>query len=100
MDKSSPVLMIACSTGQHFKKATLTARKAGGGQQEYLKVTMEDLLVTSYQVGGSSGGDPVPIDQISMNFTKLEMVYKEQKPDGSLGGDVKQGYDYGANKKL
>jgi len=100
MDKASPLLMIGCATGQHFKSAILTARKAGGGQQEYLKITMSDLMVTSYQTGGSAEGDPVPIDQISMNFAKLEMIYKEQKPDGSLGGDIKQGYDYAANKKL
>jgi type VI secretion system secreted protein Hcp len=100
LDKASPVLMNACATGQHFKKAVLTARKAGGGQQEYLKITMEDLMVTSYQVGGSAEGDPVPIDQVSVNFAKLEMSYKEQKSDGSLGGEAKQAYDYAANKKI
>ena len=35
-----------------------------------------------------------------MNFAKLEMSYKEQKPDGTLGGEAKQGYDFSANKKL
>jgi hypothetical protein len=35
-----------------------------------------------------------------MNFAKLEMSYKEQKPDGSLGGETKQGYDFAANKKV
>jgi type VI secretion system secreted protein Hcp len=99
LDKASPVLMIACATGQHFKSAILTVRKAGGQQQEYLKITMEDVMVSSYQVGGSSGS-PVPMDQVSINFSKLEMSYKEQKPDGSLGGETKQKYDYSANKKI
>ena len=27
------------------------ARKAGGGQQEYLKVEMKDVLITSYSMG-------------------------------------------------
>lgn len=100
LDKASPVLMIGCSTGQHFKTAILTTRKAGGGQQDYFKVTMEDVLVTSYQIGGSAAGDVVPTEQVSMNFAKLEMSYKEQKADGSLGGEVKQKYDYAANKKI
>jgi type VI secretion system secreted protein Hcp len=100
LDKASPVLMIACSTGQHFKSAVLTTRKAGGGQQDYFKVTMEDLLVTSYQLGGAAAADLVPTEQVSMNFAKLEMSYKEQKADGSLGGEVKQKYDYAANKKV
>jgi len=100
VDKASPNLLIGCATGQHYKTAVLTARKAGGGQQDYFKVTMEDVLVSSYQVGGSAHGDVVPMDQVSLNFAKLEMSYKEQKADGSLGGEVKQKYDYSANKKV
>lgn len=100
LDKASPRLFIACSTGEHFKTAMLTVRKAGGTQQEYFKITMSDVLVSSYQIGGSTHGDIVPTDQISLNFAKLEMAYKEQKPDGSLGGEAKHGYDFGANKKL
>lgn len=100
LDKSSPLLFIACATGQAFKSAILTARKAGGGQQEYYKVTMEDVLVSSYQTGGSSGSSVVPTDQISLNFAKMEISYKEQKADGSLGGEVKQKYDFAANKKI
>src|SRR4249920_3049801 len=34
-DKSSPPLFAALAAGQHFKKATLTARKAGGTQVDY-----------------------------------------------------------------
>jgi type VI secretion system secreted protein Hcp len=39
MDKASPALLLACSTGKHYPEATLTARKAGGEQQEYLDLT-------------------------------------------------------------
>ena len=100
LDKASPVLYIACTTGIQYKSAILTARKAGGGQQEYLKLTMEDVLVSSYQVGGSGNSDVVPMDQVSLNFAKLEVSYKEQKPDGSLGAETKQKYDFAANKKI
>jgi type VI secretion system secreted protein Hcp len=100
VDKSTPVLFIGCATGQHFKKAEMVGRKAGGKQVEYFKATFEDVLISSYQLGGSSHGDVVPTEQLSLNFAKLEMIYKEQKADGSLGGDVKQKYDYAANKKI
>ncbi len=100
LDKSSPVLMIACATGMHYKTGVLTARTAGAGlQQEYLKITMEDVLISSYQTGGSGSGI-IPTEQVSLNFAKLEISYKEQKADGSLGGEVKQKYDYSANKKI
>jgi len=100
VDKSTPKLFLHCATGEHIKKAVLTCRKAGGKQDAFLIVTMSDLLVSSYQTGGSGHSDIVPTDQISMNFSKIEWEYKEQKADGSFGGSVKAGYDVKANKKL
>lgn len=98
--KASPKLFLACATGEHFKEATMTARKAGKQQQEFLKWKFTDLIVSSYQTGGSGGADVIPMDQISMNFAKVEVEYKEQKPDGSLGGAVKAGYDQKQNKEV
>src|SRR5215831_6948076 len=72
VNKSSPKLALACATGTHIKKAILTARKAGGKQQDFYTVTFTDLLVSSYQISGSGHGDTVPIDQISLNFAKIE----------------------------
>ena len=88
INKASPKLMLACAQGEHVKSAILTCRKAGKDQQEYMKVTFTDLLVTNYQTSGG-GGEVVPMDQISLNFSKIEMEYKEQKADGSLGGAIK-----------
>ncbi|MEO8050706.1 MAG: type VI secretion system tube protein Hcp [Acidobacteriota bacterium] len=90
INKATPKLLLACATGDHIKKAVLTCRKAGKQQQEFLKVTFSDLLVSSYSTGG---GGETPLEQISLNFSKIEFEYKEQKPDGTLGGAVKAGYD-------
>jgi len=91
-NKSSPKLFLACANGEHIKSAVLTCRKAGKEQQEFLKWTFTDLLVSSYQTGGSSG-DLIPTDQISFNFTKIETAYKVQNADGTLGAEFKAGYD-------
>jgi type VI secretion system secreted protein Hcp len=93
VNKASPLLMRACASGEHIKSAILVCRKAGKDQQEYLKVSFSDLLVSSYQTGGTNSADVVPLDQIALNFTKVEFEYKEQKPDGTLGGAVKAHYD-------
>ncbi|HEV8290427.1 MAG TPA: type VI secretion system tube protein Hcp [Tepidisphaeraceae bacterium] len=100
MNKATPKLMLACANGEHFPKATLTCRKAGKEQQEYFKIIMSDLLVSSYQTGGSAGADMVPIDQFSLNFAKIEFEYKEQDAKGNLGAAIKSGYDLKANKKV
>jgi type VI secretion system secreted protein Hcp len=99
INKASPKLFLACATGDHIKKAVLTCRKAGKDQQEYMKFTFSDVLVSSYQTGGSPG-DVVPMEQISLNYAKMEMEYKEQKPDGTLGGSIKAGYDLKQNKAV
>jgi type VI secretion system secreted protein Hcp len=100
VDKASPKLMLACAGGDHIKQATLTCRKAGKDQQEYLVVKFSDILVSSYQTGGHGEGDVRPLDSISLNFAKIEFDYKEQKADGTLGGSIKTGWDLKANKKV
>jgi len=100
VNKSTPKLVLACSSGQHIPKAVLTCRKAGTEQQEFLLYTFSDVLVSSYQTGGSGHGDVVPVDQISLNYTKIEIEYKEQKADGTLAGPIKAGWDLKLNKKV
>jgi type VI secretion system secreted protein Hcp len=98
VNKASPKLMLACANGEHIPKAVMTCRKAGKEQQEYMKWTFTDVLVSSYQTGGSGQSDIVPMDQISLNYSKVEFEYKEQKADGTLGGTVKAGWDLKQNK--
>jgi type VI secretion system secreted protein Hcp len=96
LDKASPVLMKACATGEHIKDATLTARKAGKGQQEYLIIKMNDILITSVQPSGSSEN---PMESVSMQAAKVDLEYKPQKPDGSLDAGLHFKYDIKANKE-
>ncbi|HSZ77422.1 MAG TPA: type VI secretion system tube protein Hcp [Chthoniobacterales bacterium] len=94
---ASPKLLLACARGDHIKSAVLTCRKAGKEQREFLKYTFTDLLVSSFQTGGSSD---TPMDQISMNFTTILAEYAEQKPTGELKGTIKAGYDLKQMKEL
>jgi type VI secretion system secreted protein Hcp len=100
VNKASPKLMLACATGDHIQTAVLTCRKAKPGkeQQEYLKITLSDLLVSSYQTGISPG--VTPTEEFSLNFARIEVEYKEQKADGSLGAPIRTGYCRKTNKKV
>ena len=98
--KASPKLMLACAEGEHIKKAVLTCRKAGKEQQAFIEITMSDVLISSFQTSGSSHGDEIPSDQCSLNFSKIEYQYKDQKADGTLGGTTKAGYDVKAMQKV
>ena len=98
-NKASVSLMKACATGEHIKEATLSARKAGKEQHEYLTIKFNDVLVSSYQTGGAEGGDVVPTDQVSFNFVKIDFEYKPQKADGSLDAGIHFKYDLKAQKE-
>jgi len=99
ISKASPMLFLRCATGEHIKEAVLTARKAGDRQEDFLKITLSDVLVSSYQSSGS-GSSQLPMEQISLNYSKIEFQYMPQKPDGSLDAAVKAGWDLKANKKI
>jgi type VI secretion system secreted protein Hcp len=100
LSKASPALFLACASGQHIKEAKLVARKATGkGQPEYLTWTFSDLLVSSYQTGGS-GGDDTVVDSVSLNFSKAVVSYKAQKADGSLDAPITAGWNAKTNTKV
>lgn len=99
LNKASPKLFLACAQGEHIKSAWLTARRAGGKQTDYfLKWSFADVLVSSYQTGGSESAGPS--EQVSFRFSKIEVEYKGQKPDGSLSPSIKAGWNLKMNKKV
>jgi type VI secretion system secreted protein Hcp len=92
VDKASPLLMKTCATGQHISEATITFRKAGKGQHEYLIITMTDILVTSVSTSVSAEGGTT-IESVVLALAKVDLEYKPQKPDGSLDVGLHFTYD-------
>lgn len=95
-DKASPVLAKKCAQGVHFKEVLMTARKAGEGQKDFLKVTLKEVFITSVQPSGSSGGDIS--ESVSMSYGSIDFAYKPQDAKGGLGGEVKFGWDTKSTK--
>jgi type VI secretion system secreted protein Hcp len=94
VDKSTPKLLKAVAEGAHVKSMLLTCRKAGGagGQVEYLKLTLEDVMISSYKSTASSDR-PIPSEEIGLNYAKIKFEYAPQKSDGAVEGFVAAGYD-------
>ena len=66
--KASPRLFEGVATGRHYPTADLSVRKAGANT-DFVKLRMSDVIISSYQVGGSG---EIPTDQVSINFVKIE----------------------------
>lgn len=99
IDRSSPVLELACCTGKHFKQAVLTVRKAGDKPLEYIKITMKEVLISSISLGGSGGEDRLT-ENITLNFAEFKTEYTPQKPDGSGEPAVEAAYHIAQNVKI
>ena len=97
IDKASPKLMQACATGTHLKEATITHRKSGKGQQEYLIVKLNDVIITGVTHGGASG--QTASETVSLAFAKVDLEYKPLKADGSLDVGIHFKFDLKANKE-
>jgi type VI secretion system secreted protein Hcp len=98
--KASPLLMRACATGQHLKTALISCRKSGVKPQDFLRITLTDVLVSSYQTSASSGGDDVPTDSVALGFAQIQVDYRQQQTDGSLGASTLFGWNQVAGKAV
>lgn len=93
--KATAQLFLACAKGNHIPQAVLSCRKTGGNgtPYTYYKVTFGDVVLSSFQTGGSNGSSILPMEQISFNFTKITLEYFQQKPDGSVALTNTVNYD-------
>ena len=101
--KASPNLMLACCTGKHIPNGVLTCRKAGGANQvEFMKIKLQDCLVSSYNFGSNSsdtgfsalgGNADKPDDQMTLNFVKIDFLYTVDK----TGETVETSFDPSVN---
>ena len=100
INKASPELFLACSTGRHLPKVILSCREATGpGRRDHLQWTFEDVLVSRYETGGGYNGEKLK-DRVSLNFSRALVTFIDIQPDGSAGGGTRAGYDIAADKRL
>jgi type VI secretion system secreted protein Hcp len=88
VDLASPRLMTRCANGEHIPSGLMSVRRenAKGQPLDYIKVTFTDVLVSSFQVSG--GGGAQPVEEVSFNFAKVEFSYQKVLGAGGLGTPV------------
>ena len=91
IDKASPNLLMACAMGRHLKEATITFRKASQGQQDFLIIKMNDVIITGVVQSAPSG--EAGVETVSLEFAKVDWQYKPQTRDGSLDAGISFKFD-------
>lgn len=97
IDSTTEPLMLASFGGKHFPTATISVRKAGGTAEDYYKIKLTDVVISSF---GQDGDGDQEMDSLSFSYAKIEYQYKPQSADGSSGTPKNWGWNLGTNKKV
>lgn len=87
-DQASPLLAKHCAKGTHLASAVLSARRLG--TQDFLVITLGQVLVTSVSVAADEAG---LVETVSLAYAELQVAYRRQKADGTLGAPVTLDWD-------
>jgi type VI secretion system secreted protein Hcp len=87
LDSATPRLYLACATGKHFPRAELCREDAA----ETLRIEMEDVLITQFQIAASEDARPVQVS-LSLSFRTLRISVDRPGADtASAGWDQAKG---------
>ncbi|HWV99911.1 MAG TPA: type VI secretion system tube protein Hcp [Candidatus Acidoferrum sp.] len=72
---ASSQLLLHCAAAKRLKSAILTCEQdRGNTRHKYLTVTLSNVVISSFDIEGSSGAD-LPLDRVTLKFTKLEFAF-------------------------
>ena len=100
LDKSSVKLQEACATGKFSPVVNIHFTTDVQGKSEpYLKYKLTDVIISSYSFHGTSSGDPLPTEELTLAYSEVEWTYIQIDPKtGQPKGQVPGKYNPGANK--
>lgn len=100
LDKASPKLFLSCCKGEHIPEIKLELCRATGDKTKYMEYKLTDTLISSVRPGGSSkAGETLPLEEVSFNYSKIELIYTEtDHASGKPKGDIKGLWDLTLNK--
>jgi len=96
LDKSSPKIAEALTTGKAIPKVELELTNGAG--VIYLKYELVNVIISSYSMSGVGDSSDRPMESISLNYQKIKMTYSEMDSSSQKKGDIEFGWDVTANK--
>jgi type VI secretion system secreted protein Hcp len=98
VDLASNDLIKKCTDGTHIDTGKLTVRKSGGDAPvEYFIIDFANIMITSYNTGGSKDGLDRIQENLTMNFRKFQITYTLQEENGVAGAQALVGWDVAQN---
>lgn len=90
IDKASPKLAEAVCRGTVYPTVEIevTTSAFNTSRSTYLNFNLENVIVTSYTVGGIAQSENVPCEALKLSFEKITMTYTELDASGKSKGNV------------
>ena len=92
-DQSSAKFMLDSMNGTPITKAVLAVTMPGKGDSKYLELTMNDVITSGYNTAGSQAGHS-PTENISLNFSKIEISQFSQDAKGTAIAAQRGNFDF------
>jgi type VI secretion system secreted protein Hcp len=84
-DTLTPALFIGIASGKHYSSASLTYSDNKGNP--ILKLAMEEVMLTSLSLGGSSGGSALT-ENLTLTFARVTLSYGNASGSWDVAGNV------------
>ena len=84
LDSATTALLSALATNDEVKEAKLSARRAGGSQEDFFIITLKGARISSLQHQGKDDGSTEEVMTIA--FSEVEVEYRAQQRGGLRGG--------------
>lgn len=98
VDKASPMIAKLCAKGETVPNVTLECCRAGGDKQLYLMYKLEQVIISSVNLGGGGGGEAT--ESVTFNYGKITQEYTPIGRDGKPQGKIPFGWNLEANKPV
>lgn len=87
-DKASPSLLLGALTGapHQFAKLSVNVDDGQGGLLEYLKISLDNVIVSKVGEGGKQG--EAPAETVTLNFSKITVEYLSDPVKGGTWDQV------------
>jgi type VI secretion system secreted protein Hcp len=94
LDKASPKLAEGVCLGKIIPKVEIhdTTTYGDGNRAVFLKYELKSVMVSSHSVSAAGGGDAVPTESVSLNFSEIKQTYVEYDAKGSKKGNVEMAW--------
>jgi len=95
LDKSSTKLQENCANGTFFKEVEVHFCTTVKNKQEpYLTYKLYDVIISSFSMHANSSGSPLPTEQITLGYSKVDWNYIVVDPKtGDKTGQVPAKYN-------